>query len=1131
MSDLTNQAPYYDDYDPSKRYTQIVAVPGRIEQAREFTQVQTMIYDFLKRLSDTLLRDGNIVAGMGFSFNNNGTGKNITVEDGRVYMNGRIHQFTSQTLTMARTGHEVIGVKLQEVMVTESTDSSLRDPALNMGNYGQPGAYRVQTVPILTLNDPDAAAMYEFQDGDLFVQVSKPQMDPLTDILAKRTFDESGNYQVNGLQLMTAPYDANNIQLTVEVGTAYVKGYQITKPVPVKQLLPISKATASLVAEPKTYITGTTDYPLNNYPIADITQVVADVQKTYNMTRGSQLNGLDYLPDQSVISIISVVAGATTYVQGTDYQLTNNAVDWSLLGAEPSVGSTYTVTYQYNAVLVQGTDYQKKSITDQWGSTTDYCEFMAGGKTPVPNSQFQINYDYYLARKDAISLDSTGNIVVTSGQPMLDRLVTPPLVNDPDQLLLGYVYFPPNSGNAQASSKTTSRLDMSELQAIASRLDNVEYNQAMTALDQEAMSGESPADLIGVFSDGFRTTQKGDLTNPLFTAMYSLEDGMILIPPKSTTVLSPTIDTGNSNATIWGTLITAPVTESIKIQQPYATQTMAINPYLVFNAGGKLSISPSVDNWIETDTIQIENTQFKAANFYRWWGHSDPWYYQQDVPYNNLQVFSGAPQGTTVGDWRPVFQPGVWPSVTAMTTNQSSNVIDTAITYMRQKTVTITATNLLPSADNLALTFDGVSCTLTPATGYQSGSTTGTVRADSSGKVVATFTIPPNIVTGTREVILSNNNNTCSTTYTSIGTKETTVDTITKTFITLTAVDPLAQTFQFNVDTVLTSVGIYLSAKDSGNNLVVQIRNVVNGYPGTTVYGEVVVSPSNCHPSADATAETKVTFVDPIMCSANTQYCIVVETNSATDSMYICDLGQKDITTGTLVSKQPYLAGLLFSSKNGIAWTANQTMNMKFNIYTGTFNPTGTIQFDPITSISADKLLLLAEFLTPANTGCIWSMNINDGGYQPVTSFQDFDTNLIVNKVQLQATFKSDTNMSPLISQESFTLVGFLQDTSAVYVSKNTNNIDPYNYVKMQFEADIPQGCTITPQFSYDNGTTWQSPPQTHSTAVEPLWSSYVYELTLPAGTNATNFRARLNINCNDSILRPKARKLMAIMK
>ena len=40
-----NQPPYFDDFDSTKNYTKIVCVPGRVEQAREMTQIQTMQQD------------------------------------------------------------------------------------------------------------------------------------------------------------------------------------------------------------------------------------------------------------------------------------------------------------------------------------------------------------------------------------------------------------------------------------------------------------------------------------------------------------------------------------------------------------------------------------------------------------------------------------------------------------------------------------------------------------------------------------------------------------------------------------------------------------------------------------------------------------------------------------------------------------------------------------------------------------------------------------------------------------------------------------------------------------------------------------------------------------------------------
>jgi len=56
------------------------------------------------------------------------------------------------------------------------------------------------------------------------------------------------------------------------------------------------------------------------------------------------LNGQEAV---TVVSIVSVVQGATTYTVTTDYVLGTNTVDWSPAGVEPAVGSLYTVTYTY----------------------------------------------------------------------------------------------------------------------------------------------------------------------------------------------------------------------------------------------------------------------------------------------------------------------------------------------------------------------------------------------------------------------------------------------------------------------------------------------------------------------------------------------------------------------------------------------------------------------------------------------------------------------------------------------------------------------------------------------------------------------------------------------------------------
>ncbi|UXR28872.1 hypothetical protein [Bacillus phage Nachito] len=1122
--ELRRGAPYYDDFDPMKQYTQILAVPGRVEQAREFTQMQTMMYHYLKKLSDTLFKDGSITSGMSFSITKD---NKLIVEDGRVYIDGKIHEFKRQEIQLKGTGREIIGVELNMYIVTEETDVSLRDPAQNMDNFGQPGSHRIKSEPKLTLNNPNAPVLFELEDKQLVVAVSKPSFDSLNEILAKRTHDESGNYRVIGLDLVAEPKDASNVQLTVEAGTAYILGYQIIKPTPVKKTLPISKDVKAALNEPKIYSSGTKKYALNNFPAKRITKVVAQVEVTQNITRGSVADGIDQLPKTPVVSIQEVKAGTTTYVQGTDYQLTSDGVDWGFRGQEPAIGSTYTVRYRYNKVMVQGTDYKLTQETGAWGETKDYVEFLSAD-LPVPNSQYTVDYEFFLARVDLISMDSKGEVNVTSGQPNIDRLVTPPVSTDANQLTLGTVYFPPNSGNAQAKTKVITRLEMGDLQRMHERLEEVEYNQAITALDREAMAGEPPGDLKGVFSDSFRTPSKGDLEHPEFNVMYSLEDGMIMLPPKNTKAVKPTVNISSSNAKVWGRLITAPLTEIAEIDQPYATTTMKINPYLAFNAMGVLKLDPEVDNWIDDEYINVEETKFEARKFYRWWRHGeDPSLKDNVSDLFDLEMENGG----KVGDWRPEWWPGVVDQTgTAIKTEKSTSIMNEAITNMRQIEVKIKGSNLDPAADNLECLFDGIRVPLTPLSGYQAGTTPGTVKSNSSGVTEAKFMIPAGVRTGTREVILRNATNTAAAPFTAIGTKRTTVDKIIRTRITMQVVDPLAQTFQFDKATVVTSISAYFAAKDTTHNVLVQVRNTVNGYPGNVVYAEKVLSPSQLNISENATAETKVTFDDPIMCNAGQQYSVVYLTDSAVHAMHVADLGGKDVTTGNMVTRQPYLAGMLFSSSNGLAWTAHQSMNLKFKVYTAKFEPTGTIEFDPLYDITADKILLLTDFLTPQNTGCIWEVSLDDQPYLPITQYKDIDTNKVITKVRLKATFKSDTNMSPLIAKDSFTLVGFLTATEGSYISRMTQLEQDVTSVKQTFEAFIPQGSTIQALYSLDDGVTWTLTPQVATRQISSEWSRITFEHKFSA-PNKRKFRARINIKTPSSVVRPKVRKFTNVIK
>src|SRR5690606_15951889 len=101
------------------------------------------------------------------------------------------------------------------------------------------------------------------------------------------------------------------------------------------------------------------------------------------------------------------------------------------------------------------------------------------------------------------------------------------------------------------NSYSVTRMRMEDLQSVVSRITDLEYNQAVTALDTEAMAGESASELKGIFSDGFYDMSRTDLYHPDFGVTFSLESGEILLPTIQTKAESPLILQGTSKVHKW----------------------------------------------------------------------------------------------------------------------------------------------------------------------------------------------------------------------------------------------------------------------------------------------------------------------------------------------------------------------------------------------------------------------------------------------------------------------------------------------------------------------------------------------------------------------------------------------------
>lgn len=66
-----NVDPYFDDYDPDKQFNRVLFKPSVAVQARELTQLQTILQEQIRRFGNNVYKEGTVIDGCAFTFNDN----------------------------------------------------------------------------------------------------------------------------------------------------------------------------------------------------------------------------------------------------------------------------------------------------------------------------------------------------------------------------------------------------------------------------------------------------------------------------------------------------------------------------------------------------------------------------------------------------------------------------------------------------------------------------------------------------------------------------------------------------------------------------------------------------------------------------------------------------------------------------------------------------------------------------------------------------------------------------------------------------------------------------------------------------------------------------------------------------
>ena len=336
-----NAAPYFDDYSANSNYYRTLFKPGTAVQARELTQLQTVLQDQIDKFGRHIFKDGSVVEGCTLAFDDNyayvkvtdtatngavitvsdfvgdklvsaanlqaiivnsiggletndpdlntlyikylnstnyangsqqktfdpdetveirtidgalvatiaiansaynptGAGYAVSISEGVVFNKGFFITVQPQTLVVSKYDNSPedisVGFETTETIVTADSDPSLFDNALGSPNEGAPGANRLKLFPRLTTRPVGATAntstffsVVDFNGGKPVVKLIDPQYAKIGNEMARRTYEESGNYIVDPFELSVASNTTNSNNLVLEVGRGlgYVQGYRV----------------------------------------------------------------------------------------------------------------------------------------------------------------------------------------------------------------------------------------------------------------------------------------------------------------------------------------------------------------------------------------------------------------------------------------------------------------------------------------------------------------------------------------------------------------------------------------------------------------------------------------------------------------------------------------------------------------------------------------------------------------------------------------------------------------------------------------------------------------------------------------------------------------------------------------
>ena len=199
-------------------------------------------------------------------------GSAASISEGIIYTRGMFVQVPAQTIILEKysnTPSYKVGVDIAETFTTYTEDNSLLDNAAGSSNENAPGADRLKVQLILAKKSLTATDSTDFIElmrlagGEVVRKQEITEYNRIQETLARRTFDESGDYTLqpftlafrehlndlsnNGVYTSTSSPagDESKFITVVSAGKSYVRGFEVDKQTPSFITFDKARTTAS----------------------------------------------------------------------------------------------------------------------------------------------------------------------------------------------------------------------------------------------------------------------------------------------------------------------------------------------------------------------------------------------------------------------------------------------------------------------------------------------------------------------------------------------------------------------------------------------------------------------------------------------------------------------------------------------------------------------------------------------------------------------------------------------------------------------------------------------------------------------------------------------------------------------